>query len=125
MRRTRRIVSDGLWERIKPLLPEHVRSPLGGRPPAEDRECLEGILWLLRSGARWQDIPADFPSPSTCWRRLRDWSGEGILDAIHEVLLTELEELGELDFDQLVMDATFLRGKKGVPTLARPSAARG
>lgn len=102
-----------------------VKQALGGRPPAEDRECLEGIVRLLRSGGRWKDIPGDLPSSSTCWRRLQCWAGEGILDAIHEALMGELEDLGMLDFDQLVMDATFIPGKKGARTLAAPSAARG
>jgi transposase len=46
------ILTDEQWERIAPLLPEHAPSPKGGRPWADDRDCLEGILWLLRSGAR-------------------------------------------------------------------------
>ncbi len=125
MRRTRRRISDSLWERIQVFLPKHVPSPRGGRPRADDRECLEAIVWLLNHGGRWRDIPGDFPSPSTCWRRLQQWAGEGILDDIHEALLSELGELGRLDFDQLAMDATFIRGKKGAMTSATPSAARG
>ena len=61
MRRTKRVLTDEQWERIVPYVPEHPRSPKGGRPPADDRECLEGILWLLRTGARWRDIPVDLP----------------------------------------------------------------
>ena len=46
-----------------------------GRPTAE---CLEGILWVLRTGARWRDMPDGFPDGSTCWRRLRSWEQQGI-----------------------------------------------
>ena len=124
MRRTKRVLTDEQWERIAPYLPEHPRSPKGGRPPADDRECLEGILWLLRTGARWCDIPVDLPSGSTCWRRLRDWAGEGVLPDIHAILIEELDELGELDFDELLADATFIRAKKGAPMWEQPRPAR-
>ena len=57
------------------LAPPATAATTGGRPPAPDRKVLEGILWILRSGARWQDLPEEFPSPSTCWRRLRELGG--------------------------------------------------
>jgi transposase len=124
MRKTRRVVSDELWSRISQFLPPHPPQPKGGRPWADDRECLEGILWVLRSGARWCDVPVDLPSGPTCWRRLRDWTGEGVLEDIQQALLEELEDAGGLDFSQLVADATFVRGKKGATTSEIPSAAR-
>jgi transposase len=124
MRRTKRVLTDEQWERIAPLLPEHRHSPEGGRPPADDRECLEGILWLLRTGARWRDIPVDLPSGSTCWRRLRDWAGEGVFEDIHAILIEELDDLGALDCDELLADATFIRAKKGAPTSEKPRPAR-
>jgi transposase len=96
-----------------------------GRPWVDDRDCLEGILWVLRSGARWRDLPGDLPSPSPCWRRLQEWAGEGILDEIQTAVFEELDQLGRLDWDQLVADATFVRAKKGATRLATPSAARG
>jgi len=60
------------------LAPKRRKRPQGGRPPADDRKVLEGILWILRSGARWCDLPVEFPSPSTCWRRLRDWEEQEV-----------------------------------------------
>lgn len=124
-RRTQRAVSDVLWDRVKPHLPVRAPQPKGGRPWADDRACLEGILWVLRSGARWRDLPGDLPSPSTCWRRLQEWAGEGVLDDIQAAVVEELDGLGRLDWDQLVADATFVRAKKGATRSARPSAARG
>ncbi len=124
MRQTKRVLTDEQWERIAPLLPKHQPSPKGGRPWVDDRECLEGILWLLRSGARWRDIPVDLPSGSTCWRRLRDWAGEGVLQELHAVLLQELDDLGKLDLEELLADAIFIRAKKGAPTLEKPRLAR-
>ena len=124
-RMTKRVLTDQQWRRIEPDLPKSKPSPKGGRPRANDRECLEGILWLLRTGARWQDIPVDLPSGSTCWRRLQEWAGEGILEDIHSRLIEELGALGRLHLKELVMDATFIRAKKGGTKSALPSAARG
>lgn len=124
MRRTKRLLTDEQWERIAPYLPEHPPSPKGGRPRESDRECLEGILWLVRTGARWQDIPVDLPSGSTCWRRLVEWAGEGVLEEIHAILIEELANLGQLDFEELFADATFIRAKKGGPMSAKPRLAR-
>jgi len=123
-RKTKRMLTDEQWERIAPHLPEYTPSPKGGRPRADDRACLEGILWLLRTGARWQDIPVDLPSGSTCWRRLQDWAGEGVLEEIQAVLIEELDDLGLLDLEELLADATFIRAKKGGRMSERPRLAR-
>ena len=123
-RRTTRVLTDEQWERIAPLLPEHRPSPKGGRPWADDRQCLEGILWLLRSGARWCDIPIDLPSGSTCWRRLQEWAGEEVLQEIHAILIQELDDLGKIDFAELLADATFIRTKKGAPMWEKPRPAK-
>ena len=124
MRRTRRLLTDDQWERIARHFPAHPPSPRGGRPRASDRECLEGILWVARTGARWRDLPVDLPSGSTCWRRLVEWAGDGVLEEIHAVLIEELDGLGELDLEELFADATFIRAKRGVTKSGRPSAAR-
>jgi len=123
-RKTPRVLTDEQWRRLAPHLPEHPPSPKGGRPRADDRESLEGILWLLRTGARWQDIPVDLPSGSTCWRRLQEWAGAGFLGEIQAVLVQELGELGKLDLQELLADATFIRAKKGVKRSATPRLAR-
>jgi len=123
-RKTTRFLTDEQWQRIAPHLPQHPPSPKGGRPRATDRECLEGILWLLRSGARWRDIPLDLPSGSTCWRRLQEWAGDEVLQHIQALLVEELGELGKLDLEELLADATFIRAKKGGKTSAKPRLAR-
>jgi transposase len=123
-RKTKRVVTEEQWERVAPHLPVHSPSPEGGRPRADDRECLEGLLWLLRTGARWRDMPIDLPSGSTCWRRLQEWAGEGVLQDIQGVLIGELAGLGQIDLEELLADATFIRAKKGVTTSAKPRLAR-
>src|SRR5512138_3422240 len=120
-RKTKRVLTDEQWERIAPHLPEHPPSPKGGRPRACDRACLEGILWLLRCGARWQDIPVDLPSGSTCWRRLQEWAAEGVLERMQAILVRELDALGRVSLSELLADATFIRAKKGGSRSAQPS----
>ena len=124
MRQTKRILTDEQWQRVAPHLPMHPPSPKGGRPRVEDRECLEGLLWLLRTGAAWQKIPVDLPSGSTCWRRLQEWSGESVLPELHAILIEELGELGRLDLEELLADATFIRAKKGATRWEKPRLAR-
>lgn len=124
MRQTKLVLTDEQWERIAPHLPEHRVSPQGGRPWIDDRACLEGILWLLRTGARWQDIPVDLPSGSTCWRRLQAWAADGVLDELHAILIAELDDLGKLNLDELIADATFIRAKKGATRWEKPRWAR-
>ena len=123
-RKTPRVLTDEQWDRIAPHFPKHPPSPKGGRPRATDRECMEGILWLLRSGARWRDIPVDLPSGSTCWRRLQDWAGDEVLQRVQALLIEELGELGKLDLEELLADATFIRAKKGAKKSAKPRLAR-
>lgn len=123
-RRTARTLTDKQWDRIAPHLPEHPPSPKGGRPRASDRECLEGILWLLRTGARWRDMPIDLPSGSTCWRRLVEWTGDEVLQHLQGLLVEQLGERGKLDLAELFADATFIRAKRGARRLGKPRLAR-
>ena len=77
MARFGRLLTEARWEKIETLLPRPRPRPRGGRPRKEDRPLLEGILWMLRSGAHWQDLPEEFPSPSTCLWRLHRWEEQG------------------------------------------------
>ena len=79
---------------------------------------------MLRTGSPWQEIPLDLPSGSTCWRRLQEWAGEDVLAAVHAVLIAELDDLGDLDFEELLADATFIRAKKGATRWEKPRLAR-
>jgi transposase len=117
-------LSDEQWQRIEPLLPKPKNRGKGGRPRADDRACLEGILWVLRSGARWRDLPERFPSPSTCWRRLGEWEAEEVLDDIWRAFLDTLDERGLIDWDEVFVDGTFAPAKKGGTESVKPSVAR-
>ena len=112
MARYGRLLTDAQWEKIRPWLPKRPRRPRGGRPPANDRKVLEGILWILRSGARWQDLPDEFPSPATCWRRLRDWEEQGVWLTIWRAFLAELNQRGQLDWSESFLDGQFRSVRK-------------
>src|ERR1017187_2819239 len=120
-----RLLTDAQWERIRPLFPKRPVRPRCGRPPAPQRKVLEGILWMLRSGARWQDLPEEFPSPSTCWRRLRDWEEQEIWLEIWRAFLRELNERQQLNWSEAFLDGSFAPAKKGARESGRPSGARG
>lgn len=115
-------LSDFQWVLIADLFPEKEMTRAGGRPPIAARPCLEGILWVLRSGARWKDLPRDFPSYVTCWRRFRDWSRNGVWLSAWQRLILQLDDLGKMDWRVLLADGSFSRAKKGA--LQSASAAR-
>lgn len=123
-RPTKRMLTNAMWKRIEPHLPKKAPSPKGGAPRRDDRDCLEGILWVGRTGAPWQKVPGDLPSGSTCWRRLQEWAGEGVFEALQATLVQELAERGRIDFAQLLGDATFVRGKKGATRSGSRNAAK-
>src|SRR5579883_2085869 len=71
MKKRQKLLTDEQWELIEPLFPKpRRRRDKRGRPAAPNRACFEGILWVLQTGAAWRFLPDEFPSPSTCWRRL-------------------------------------------------------
>ena len=71
-------LTDEQGEKIAPFFPAPKASPWGGPKPLPNRPCFEGLLGIWRMGARWKDLPARYPSPSTCWRRLRDWEEQDL-----------------------------------------------
>ncbi len=123
-RKARPLLTDEQWSLIEPLLPKPVQSPKGGRKPIDARRTLEGILWILRSGARWQDLPERYPSPSTCWRRLRDWEEQGVWIEIWRTFLADLNEAGWIDWEEAFIDASFFPAKKGANASEKRNAAR-
>ena len=94
------LVSDELWDAIEPGLPPPRR--WGGHPRIPDRAALAGIVYVLRHGLRWRDLPPELGCGSgvTCWRRLRQWQTLGVWAAVHRTLLNWL---GLLAFRQLTV----------------------
>lgn len=118
----RPLVTDELWAEIEPLLPAARAYPKGGRPPLPDRPALTGILFVLRTGIQWEDLPQEMGCGCgmTCWRRLRDWQAAGVWDRLHRVLLAKLQAADQIDWSRAVVDSSSVRavlgGQKPVPT---------
>ena len=113
------------WALVEPLLPKPPRRADGrGRPRCDDRAVLNGILWILRSGARWQDLPARFPSYQTCHRRFQCWVRDGTLVRVLQTLAEDLQERGGLDLSECFIDGTFIGAKKGGVPWTKPSGAQ-
>src|SRR6266436_10049497 len=125
------LLPDALWNLIQPMLPSTPPHPNGGRPRLQDRRCLIGILFVLRSGIPWEMLPQDMGCGSgmSCWRRLRDWQQLSIWQLIHFVLLDWLARYGKIDRSRTVVDGSSVREVFGglkrvrIPPTERSSAA--
>ncbi len=117
------LVPDGLWERVAALLPpskpRRYRYP--GRRPIDDQAAPAGIVFVLKTGIAWNQLPTSLVGCSgiTCWRRLRNWTEAGVWPALHELLLAELRGAGKLDLDCCAVDGSHVRALKGGPTSGR------
>src|SRR5580658_3745034 len=119
-------LTDKQWKVIEPLIPPWPRREDGkGRPPKDPRTLLNGMLWILRTGAPWKDLPARYGDDSTCHRRFEMWTRNGTLEAIRRALLQDLADRGKVKLDEGFVDATFVAAKKGGPALALLNVARG
>jgi transposase len=112
---TKSLVSDDLWEAIKSWLPPEPTDARGGPPRVGHRAALAGILYVLRHGLRWRDLPQElgYGSGVTCWRRLRQWQQQGIWQAVHQTVLNWLGELGAIDWSRASVDSLSVRAKRG------------
>jgi transposase len=117
-------LTEAQWARVKPLLPGP--SNKGGRPRKRDRSMVEAMLWILRTGAPWRDLPSAYGPWMSVYTRFSRWSASGVLAGLFEALSRERDDEGYL------IDATIVRAhqdasgaaKKGGPgnrTLTRRS----
>jgi len=120
-------LTDEQWNILEPLFPKPGgRNPKGGRPGYSTREILDGVLWVMRVGARWNDLtmPRGYPSGTTCYRHFRKWVELGVFDKIARSLVEDLRKRGKIDLTETFIDATFVEAKKGAKRSAKPKAAR-
>ena len=119
------LVPDELWELVEPLLPKHEPSPKGGHPRVDDRVCLTGILFVLKTGIPWEDFPREMGCCGmTLWNRLDEWRRAGVWEALHRVLLDELRGAEAIDFSRVVVDSSSVRAAHGGKKRGRaPSTA--
>jgi transposase len=119
-------LTDAQWDVLAPLLPTpRVRTDRRGRPWRDPRDVLNGVLWILRTGAPWKDLPDRYPSYQTCHRRFQHWVESGTLEQVLLALARDLEGRGGLDLSECFIDGTFAGGKKGALSSGTPSAGRG
>jgi transposase len=117
-------LTDAQWAAIEPLFRPTVRADRRGRPWTDPRAVLNGILWVLRTGAPWHDLPRRYPPYQTCHRRFQLWQRSGRLDRLLEHLAADLRDRGKLDLTETFVDATFASAKKGGPPLALLDAVK-
>jgi transposase len=112
------LVSDELWNVLQPLLPPRKprRFRFPGRKPIDDRKALTGILFVLKTGIPWEDLPAEMGCGSgmTCWRRLQAWQEAGVWAKLHQVLLTRLDDAHLINWKRAAVDSAFARAFGGV-----------
>ncbi len=119
-------LTDAQWERVAPLIPNPPRRKDGrGRPRRERREVLAGVLWILRTGAQWAELPGRYPPYQTCHRYFQQWCRDGTVKGLLHALAQDLYERGGIDISEAFIDGTFAGAKKGALLSARRSAGRG
>jgi transposase len=110
---------------VKDILPvEPVREDRRGRPWSDRRKTLNGILWILRTGAPWKDMPSRYGAYQTVHRRFQNWVQDGVLEKLLLAIAKDLQERGGLDLSECFIDGTFVPAKKGGTSSAKQSEAR-
>jgi putative transposase len=128
-------ISDALWTRIEPLLPERAKPahPLGcHRPRVSDRKVLNSIFYLLRTGGQWQSLNSldatRYAKRSTAHTRFQEWMEEGFFARLWEASLLDYDEMQGLDFEWMALDGAMtkapLGGGKKRPQSLRPRQRR-
>jgi transposase len=123
-----RLLPDGLWQRIQPLLPPAPARPRGGVPRrVPDRNCAAALVFMARTSTPWSLLPAKelgCGSTTSCWRRLDEWAKAGVFEQLQAVLLDELGEAGRIDLERVSVDSFSLRAVKGGPDRRQSGRSR-
>ena len=120
-----RAVTDKQWMLIEAQLPKRKPDKRGGRPPISDRQCFEGILWILWTGAPWSELPERYGSKSAVHRRLSQWAESELLLNLWRAFLDQLNDARKIRWNECFVDGMFVVAKKGASVWARPNAVRG
>ena len=125
---------DPLWEQIQLLLPTHSPSPLGGRPRADDRRCMEAILYVLITGIQWRGLPRCYGPATTAHDRFQEWARAGIFECLWEQALLHYDREVGLRWTWQSMDGAMTKAPLGgectgptlliVPTVGSSAASR-
>jgi transposase len=117
-------LTDEQWEMIESVLRPSRRADNRGRPWHDTRAVLNGVLWVLGTGAQWRELPEKYPPFQTCHRRFQQWVRSGKLEKALQLLARHLHERGQLNLDEAFVDATFASAKKGALPSVPPAAGR-
>ena len=121
-------VPDELWERVEPLLPRYRKSKAGGRPRADSRQVLDGILYVLRTGCQWKAVPQEFGSASTLHDYFQEWTEKGVFFRLWKEALWEYDALERIDWGWQSLDGAMtkapLGGEKNRPQSDGPRQVR-
>src|SRR5258708_18779791 len=114
------LVRDELWALVEPILPKHPYVPGVGKPRKDDRVCLTGILFVLKTGIPWEQFPQEMGCCGmTPWNRLEEWRRAGVWEQLHQILLGKLRGADLIDFSRAIVDSASVRaihgGKKRDP----------
>jgi transposase len=125
-----KLLPDELWHEIAGLFPVYQPSPDGGRTPKGDRQVLTAILFVLKTGIAWEDLPQDAfdCSYKTCLRRLESWTQIGLWQRMHELFLAKLRGADKLDWSRVLVDCSLVKAPLGGPKrgqIPRTADARG
>ena len=118
-------LTEEQWKVISAILPEDpVRPDRRGRPWSDRRSVFNGILWILRTGAPWQDLPERYGKYQTVHRRFQNWVRSGVMEQVLLAIAQDLKDRGGLDLRECFIDGTFVPAKKGGVRSGRPNAAK-
>lgn len=105
--------SDALWKRMEVLLKEAYPAKQTGRPRADFRRVLNGIVYRMRSGCQWNQLPKEFGDDSTVHRWFQRWCADGIFRKLWALLVAECDELGAVDWEWQAADAAMAKARFG------------
>jgi transposase len=118
-------MTEEQWNLIGTILPEDpVRRDKRGRPWSDRRDVLNGVLWILRTGAPWKDLPGRYGKYQTVHRRFQNWVRSGVMEKILVAIAQDLKDRGGLDLRECFIDGTFVPAKKGGAAWDQPSAGK-
>jgi transposase len=118
-------LNDEQWAVVEPVLRPQRRADNRGRPWHDTRAVLNGVLWVLGTGAQWREMSERYPPYQTCHRRFQQWVRSGKLEEALKRLARHLYERGRLNLEEAFVGATFASAKEGASLSAPPVAARG
>jgi transposase len=104
-------LSDEEWALVEPVLPVQ-RNGGRGRPPKTNREMLNGMMWILRTGAPWRDLPERFGPWQSVYHYFNQWRKTGVFDRVLEALQIRLDEKGYIDWDLWCVDGSSIRASR-------------